>query len=103
MFGIAVEYDAGIGGGAAPAMRAACRQLLAGRPGYRRRLALRGDGWRRVAAHPGCRNAASALLVSESQWGDPVVLLRGRSGATGGDQACWRDRLAHAEPGAVLW
>ena len=128
MYGIAVEYHPGAGALPDPLEREACRAALVRRPGYRRRLALVADGWRRVvdlilfadaeaaraalasddwqrlvAAHAACRSAAPALLVSECPWGGPVVLLRGAPGPTRGGQACWRDHLANAEPGAVLW
>jgi hypothetical protein len=128
MFGVAVEYGMGDGGLPDPPMRAACRAALVRQPGYRRRLALVADGWRRavdfflydspesaraaltgeawqsfVAAHPCCRDAAPAVLVSESQFGETVVLLRSKAGRTRGGQACWRDHLANAEPDVVLW
>jgi hypothetical protein len=128
MYGIAVEYHPGAGAPHDPPAREACRAALVRQPGYRRRLALVADGWRRVvdlvlfadaeaaraalasddwqrlaAAHPACRAAAPALLVSECPWGGPVVLLRSAPGPTRGGQACWRDHLANAEPGAVLW
>ena len=127
MFGIAVEYRPE-GGLADPAARAACNAALICQHGYRRRLALMADGWRRivdlylfsdegmaraallsdtwqtlVAAHPACRAAGPALLVGECPYGGPVVLLRGRFDSTRGGQACWRDQLVATEPGAVLW
>jgi hypothetical protein len=128
MYGVAVEYDAGPGRAPGPPLRAACRAALVRQPGYRRRLALVGDGWRRavdlflfatpeaaraaldgaawrqfVAAHPACRDAGPALLVSECPYGGLVVLLRGQAGPTRGGQAAWRDHLANAEPAATLW
>ena len=129
MYGIAVEYAPGSAGESVdPLVREACRTLLVRQPGYRQRLALQADGWRRVvdlflftspeaahgvladelwrafaAAHPACRDAAPALLVHKSPWGDLVVLLRGAVGPTRGGQGCWRDHLAAAEPEAVLW
>src|SRR5688500_17498037 len=95
MYGIVIEYLAGPAGSLPdPVERAACQALLVRQPGYRRRLALVADGWRRivvfylfaspdeargalageawrsfVSAHPACRDAAPALLVSESPWG----------------------------------
>jgi hypothetical protein len=127
MYGIAVEY-ATVGPSPDSADRGACRALLLRQLGYRRRLALVADGWRRVvdlflftdahaaraalasedwrafaAAHPACRDAAPALLVSQSALGDRVVLLRAAPGPTRGGQACWRDHLTNAEPEAVLW
>ena len=127
MFGIAVEYRPA-GGLADPAARMACSAALIRQPGYRRRLALMADGWRRivdlylfidegkaraalegdawqalVAAHPACHAAGPALLVGECPYGGPVVLLRGRFGSTRGGQACWRDQLVATEPGAMLW
>jgi hypothetical protein len=128
MYGVAVEYDVRTCGLPDPLERAACRAMLVRQPGFRRRLPLQADGWRRVvdlylfdspervaavlasgdwqrlaAAHAACRAAAPALLVSESPLGDLVVLLRGGPGPTRGGQACWRDHLAHAEPEAILW
>ncbi|CAA9555627.1 MAG: hypothetical protein AVDCRST_MAG88-1087 [uncultured Thermomicrobiales bacterium] len=124
MYGIAVEY------GTAPPepARGVCRVRMARQPGYRRRLALQADGWRRLvdlflfatheaaqaalagdewrelaAAHPPCRDAAPALLVSQCPYGSAVVLLRGKAGASRGDQDCWHDHLAHAEPESTLW
>src|SRR5262245_58238573 len=101
MYGIAVEYDPAQGKPLDPPARAACLDALVRRSGYRRRLALvaecrrrivdlflfatpqavtealASDAWRALAAaHPACRDAAPALLVSESPWGDPVVVLR---------------------------
>ena len=127
MYGLAVEYRS-VGGVPDPLARAACHTAIARQPGYLRRIALMADGWRRivdlflfadaeaihaviasddwrnlVAAHPACRNASPALLVSECPFGGPVVLLRGRFGPTHGGQACWRDRLVATEPDAVLW
>ena len=127
MYGIAVEY-ATDDGQPDPLARLAAQATLARQPGYRRRLALVADGWRRVvdlylfadaeaaraalagadwrscaAAHPVCRDAAPALLVEESPWGDRVALLRSSPGPTRGGQACWRDHLARAEPDATLW
>jgi hypothetical protein len=128
MYGVAVEYDAGSGRALAPQLRAACRVALSRQPGYRRRLALVGDGWRRAvdlflfdtpdaarialagaawrrlaAEHPACRDAGPALLVSECPYGGLVVLLRRQARPTRGGQAAWRDHLVNAEPGAVLW
>ena len=120
MYGIAVEYDLGGGTPPDPLLRDACRTSAAQQPGYRRRLVLVADGWRRAVdlflyATPeaataalassdwGERTAAPALLVSECPWGGPVILLRGRVAPTRGGQACWRDHLANAAPGAVLW
>jgi hypothetical protein len=129
MYGIAVEYaPASDSSLPDPLERAACRAVLVRQPGYRRRLALVGDGWRRVvdlflfgdaaaaqaalageawqafvAAHPACRDAAPALLASECAYGGPVTLLRSAAGPTRGGQACWRDHLTAAEPDAVLW
>ncbi|MFN8513099.1 MAG: hypothetical protein U0841_11025 [Chloroflexia bacterium] len=128
MFGIAVEYRACAGGAPDPLVRLACQAMLAGRPGYRQRLALVADGWRRVvdlflfaspeeaaaslscapwrafvAAHPACRDACPALLVSAGYCGQSVILLRGKSGSAQGGQICWRDHLARAEPDAILW
>lgn len=120
MYGIAVEYDRGAGAPPDPQLREMCRMGAARQPGYRRRLALVADGWRRAVdlflfASPEAANAAlasgdwgeqvaaPALLVSECPWGGPVVLLRGRIAPTQGGQACWRDLLTNAEPGAVLW
>ena len=127
MYGVAVEYGA-CDGLPDPLERANCRALLVRQPGYRRRLTLVADGWRRlvdlilfadadavraalasdewrafVVAHPACRDAAPALLVSESAYGDLVVLLRSASGPTKGGPACWRDHLANAAPEAILW
>lgn len=121
MYGVAMEYPRDAGAFPDAPTRAACREALLCQPGYRRRLVLQADGWRRavdlflfadadaaraalaggdwralVAAFPACRQADLALLVSECPYGGQVVLLRaGRS--------CPRDRLANAEPGAVLW
>ena len=128
MFGVAVEYHTADGGLPDPLMRAARRQTLVGQPGYRRRLALMADGWRRlvdfflhgnpetaraalagddwrsfVAANPDCRDAAPALPMGESKFGEPVVLLHSKAGRTRGDRACWRDHLVSAGPGALLW
>ena len=128
MYGIAIEYDTTLGGPADPSARAVSQAHLAGRTGYRRRLALQADAWRRVVdlflfadadaaraalasdawravavAHPSCRAAAPALLVTECPWGGPVVLLRSAPGPTRGGQSCWRDHLAHVAPEAVLW
>ena len=128
MYGLVVEYRSATGGTPDPLARAACHAALVRQPGYRRRLALMADGWRRivnlflfadadaahaalagddwrtlVAAHPVCGNISPALLVSECPFGGPVTLLRGRFGPTRGGQACWRDRLVATEPGAVLW
>jgi hypothetical protein len=125
---VAVEYRMSDGAFPDPQLRAACRATLVGQVGYRRRLALTADGWRRVVdfflydspeaaqaalageawrsladMHPTCGDAAPALLVSESQYGEMVVLLRSKAGLTRGGQACWRDHLANAEPGIVLW
>ena len=120
MYGITVEYDLG---GCAPAdrsLREARRASAARQPGYRRRLVLVADGWRRAVdlflyATPeaatgalasgdwGEQAAAPALLVRECPWGGPVVLLRTKAGPTRGGQACWRDHLANAEPTATLW
>lgn len=129
MYGIAIEYT--LTNGLAtpdPLARVTCRAALVRQAGYRRRLALMADGWRRVvdlflfdspeaaqavlasndwrafaADVPACRNAAPALLVSECAYGGPVVLLRSSANPTRGGQACWRDHLANAEPEAVLW
>ena len=128
MFGIVVEYAAGDAGALPdPLERAACRAALVRQPGYRRRLALVADGWRRVAdlflfadadaaraalagdvgrdlaGRVACRDAGPALLVSACPYGGPVVLLRGRAAPTGGGQGCWRDHFLAAEPEAVLW
>ena len=129
MYGIAIEYARGDATASPdPLERTDCCAVFVRQPGYRRRLALvadggyrmvdlflfdgpdaaraalASDGWRALAAaHPACRSAAPALLVSESPWGDLVVLLRGAVGPTRGGQACWRDHLAHAAPEAVLW
>lgn len=128
MYGVAVEYRSGESGSPDPQARSACHLAMARQPGYRRRLALMADGWRRIvdlylfatadlvqaaltsddwravaAAHPACRDASPALLVSECPYGGPVILLRGRFGATRGGQGCWRDHLVAVEPGAVLW
>jgi hypothetical protein len=129
MYGIAIEYTIANGSTFPDSLvRAACRAALVKQPGYRRRLALMADGWRRVvdlflfdsteaaraaldgddwralaATHTACRDAASALLVSECPYGGPVVLLRSAPGPTRGGQACWRDHLVAAEPEAVLW
>jgi hypothetical protein len=129
MYGIAIEYTAANGSTTPDSLvRAAGRAALVKQPGYRRRLALTADGWRRVvdlflfdspetaraalagddwrmlaATHPACRDAVPALLVSECPYGGPVVLLRSAPGPTRGGQACWRDHLTNAEPEAVLW
>ena len=129
MYGIAIEYvPAGGSTLPDPLVRAGCRAALVRQPGYRRRLALMADGWRRAvdlvlfdspeaaraallsddwrlmaAAHHACRDVAPALLVSECPYGGPVVLLRTAPGPTRGGQACWRDHLTSAEPEAVLW
>ena len=127
MFGVTVEYVVRDGAPPDRLLREDCRAALVRQPGYRRRLALVGDSWRRfvdlflfstpeaaraalagddwralAAAHPGC-HAGPALLVSEGTYGDAVVLLRAQVGPTRGGQACWRDHLASAEPEAVLW
>ena len=128
MYGIAAEYDHRGGGMPNPLVRAACQALMVRKPGYRRRLALMADGWRRVidlylftspeaaraalagddwrvliAAYPACRDAAPALLVHESPYGDLVVLLRSSHCLTRGGQSCWRDHLISSEPEAILW
>lgn len=131
MYGIAIEYGAD-GGPPDPLARATnravCYALLMRQPGFRRRVALMADGWHRVvdlflferaeaaravlasdawrtcvAAHPACRDAAPALLVSECPYGGRVVLLRAAVGPARGDRDCWRDHLASAEPAATLW
>jgi hypothetical protein len=128
MYGIAVEYDTCRARMPDPLERLACQETMARRPGYRRRIALTADSWRRrvdlfhfadpehaaavladeswrlfVAANPSCRDAGPALLVSQGRCGECVVLLRGKAGATRGGQACWRDHLARAEPDVILW
>lgn len=128
MFGIVVEYAAGEAGALPdPPERATCCATLVRQPGYRRRLAIVADGWRRVAdlflfadadaaraalagdagrelaARSSCRDAGPALLVSACPCGGPVVLLRGRATPTGGGQGCWRDHSVAAAPAAVLW
>ena len=129
MYGIAIEYGpAADSPSPDPLLRVACRDVLVRQPGYRRRLALMADSWRRIvdlylfadadaaraalagdewrvlaADHHACRAAAPALLTYESPWGDLVVLLRSKIGPNGGGQACWRDHLARADPEATLW
>lgn len=128
MYGIALEYRPDQGGPGGHLLRATCRDTLVRQPGYRRRLTLIADGRQRVvdfflfatpaavtaalasdpwrtlaAAHPACRDAAPALLVSESPWGHPVVLLRAAPRPTHGGQACWRDQLTNVEPEATAW
>src|SRR5689334_18168155 len=101
MYGIAIEYPAADRlATPGPQLRAACRAALLRQPGYRRRLALQADGWRRTVdlflfespeaartalasddwralatAYPVCQAAAPALLVSECPYGGRVVLL----------------------------
>jgi hypothetical protein len=128
MFGIAVEYDTYRAGLLDPLERLACWEAMARQPGYRRRIALTADGWRRrvdlflfscpehaaavladeswrmfVALNPSCRDAGPALLVSQGRCGEAVVLLRSKAVATRGGQACWRDHLANVDPDIVLW
>src|SRR5436305_1981827 len=64
-YGIAVDYEPGAGGRPDPLVRAACHAALVRQPGYRRRLALMADGWRRVVdlflfADPDAARAAPA-------------------------------------------
>ena len=130
MYALAVEYGPGPGDHPPLALRWRYRDLLAGLPGYRRRLELQADGYRRlvevflfaspesveaaladegrrrfVAAHPCCGATGAALLVCPGDaLGSPAVLLRrGRATSPTGGQLCWRDRLAPAAPEAVPW
>ena len=128
MFGICVEYGGRDLGAPDQSLRQDCRAVLVRQPGYRRRLALMADGWRRAvdfflfadadaaraalacadwralaSAHPACRDADPALLASECPYGGMVVLLRAAPGSTCRDSAYRRDRLTPTEPGAVLW
>lgn len=131
MFALAVEYGHGLDGLPDQAGRGEYRALLARQPGYRRRLELQDDGWRRVvdlflfaspeaalaafdsadrrafaASHPACRDTAPALLVRDAGalGAGPVVLLRRtpRASPTGA-QCCWRDHLHPAAPVTELW
>jgi hypothetical protein len=91
---------------------------MAQQPCFQRRLALQADGGRRVVdlflfasrdtaraalASSVCPVAAPALLVSESPYGDLVVLLRSAVAPGRGGQSCWRDHLAIANPELILW
>ena len=129
MYGLTVEYgiDAAL---SPPDLRWRYRAVLARQPGYRRRLDLLGDGWRRIvecylfadansaraaldsaerrqfaAAHPACRDSGLALLVREGGPFSPEVILLRRSraiSATGG-QVCWRDHLVRDDAALIQW
>ena len=76
MYGVAVEYDTGTSTLPDPIERAACQALLVRLPGYRRRLALQADGWRRIVdlflfADPDAARAASEAAVPLGRIGEP--------------------------------
>lgn len=119
MFGLILEYAPGI----SPVTRWECRRALARQPGYRRRLELQADGYRRlvdlclfdtpeaaeaarIAALPGGPPLAPALLVREGYGhglGPVVVLRRSPDGTASGGPCCWRDRFEPAAPAVELW
>ena len=127
MYALAVEYGPDLAQVPPLAVRWAYRELLARLPGYRRRLELQTDGYRRlvelflytdaaaveaaldhpvrrcfVAEQSACADTTPALLVREEATG--VVLLRRTTATTRtGGQGCWRDALTPATLSAELW
>jgi hypothetical protein len=61
------------------------------------------DEARAALASNACHAAALALLVSESPYGELVVLLRSATAPGDGGQSYWRDHLAVANPELILW
>jgi hypothetical protein len=122
-----IEYSPGT----QPISRWPYRDLACVQPGYRRRLDLQADGYRRLVdlclfATPAAAEAALvcaarrvataegsaalpelavALLVDEGDaFGRPTVVLRRRQATAGtSGQVYWRDRLYPAAPVTELW
>ena len=122
MFTLLAEYRPG----APLAGRWQCWELMVGRPGYRRRLELHADGYRRLVdlflfATPEAAEEALSIAQVRAAAGDPtldlallvregdalgsptVVVRRGRATSRTGAQTCWREHLHPAAPVTELW
>jgi hypothetical protein len=130
MYALIMEHAGGLAAATPLGARWRHRELVARLPGYRRRLELQADGYRRLvevflfaapeeaaaaldepvrrrceADHLGDATAELGLLVRAGDaLGAPAVLLRrSRATAANGAQVCWRDYLQQATPTADLW
>ena len=130
MYALVIEFAAGLAAAPPLAARWRHRALVARLPGYRRRLELQADGYRRLvevflfaapaqaaaalddpdrrrcaAEHLGAAASELGLLVCAGDArGAPAVLLRrSRAMAANGGQLCWRDRLYAAAPVTEQW
>jgi hypothetical protein len=130
MYALVIEHAAGLIAAPPLAARWRHRELVARLPGYRRRLELQADGYRRLvevllfaapedaaaalddqdrrrlaADHLGDAVAELGLLVCAGDaLGAPAALLRrSRATSANGGQGCWRDRLYAAAPVTEQW
>jgi hypothetical protein len=130
MYALVIEHAGGLAAATPLVARWRHRELVARLPGYRRRLELQADGYRRLvevflsaapedvaaaldepvrrrceADHLGDAVAELGLLVRAGDaLGAPAVLLwRSRATSANGGQVCWRDHLQQAAPMVDLW
>ena len=130
MYALVIEFAAGLAAAPPLAARWRHRELVARLPGYRRRLELQADGYRRLVEvflfadpaqaaaaldDPDRRRCAAeqldaaaselGLLVcaGDARGGPAVLLRRSRATAANGGQVCWRDRLSAAAPVTEQW